>query len=160
MSFPKQQALEGTQKGGEEKKMLQFVEMVYVLFYLLTIWSVFTSFRMCEAVPFQSQKNTTNILQPRSCWENEEYSIIRACSPCTDYEKTVYTECTFTGFVEELKCAEDRRYKRNTNTVCFQVSLSHKASYFLWEPHDLLLLISWTSFVSCIKIIKAINLVA
>ncbi|XP_069749142.1 protein JTB-like isoform X4 [Narcine bancroftii] len=91
--------------------MLQFVEMVYVLFYLLTIWSVFTSFRMCEAVPFQSQKNTTNILQPRSCWENEEYSIIRACSPCTDYEKTVYTECTFTGFVEELKCAEDRRYK-------------------------------------------------
>ncbi|XP_069749136.1 uncharacterized protein [Narcine bancroftii] len=117
MSFPKQQALEGTQKGGEEKKMLQFVEMVYVLFYLLTIWSVFTSFRMCEAVPFQSQKNTTNILQPRSCWENEEYSIIRACSPCTDYEKTVYTECTFTGFVEELKCAEDRRYKSSETQI-------------------------------------------
>ncbi|XP_072925871.1 protein JTB isoform X2 [Hemitrygon akajei] len=91
--------------------MLQFVEMVYLLVYLCTIWTMFTSFRICEAMPLQSQKNTTNILQSRPCWEYEEYSILRECRPCTDYEKIVHPECRFTGFIEEVKCAEDQRYR-------------------------------------------------
>ncbi|XP_055489067.1 protein JTB [Leucoraja erinacea] len=106
-----QPILNGTQRRVKNKKMLQFAEMMYLLVYLCTIWSVFTSFRICEAVPFQSQKNTTNNLHPRPCWEIEEYSIVRECSPCTDYEKTVHIECKFTGFVEDVKCTKDHRYR-------------------------------------------------
>ncbi|XP_078071534.1 protein JTB-like isoform X2 [Mustelus asterias] len=90
--------------------MLQLAEVVYLLVYLGTIWNTFTSFRICEAVPVQSEKNT-RILQLRPCWEKEEFSIIRECTPCSDYEKTVHVECTFTGFVEEIKCTSDHMYR-------------------------------------------------
>ncbi|XP_041041443.1 protein JTB-like isoform X2 [Carcharodon carcharias] len=92
--------------------MLQLAELVYLLVYLCTIWNMFTSFRVCEAIPLQSERNTTSILQPRPCWEKEEFSIIRECTPCSDYEKTVHVECTFTGFVEEVKCTSDHKYRR------------------------------------------------
>ncbi|XP_067838298.1 protein JTB-like isoform X2 [Heptranchias perlo] len=86
-------------------------QLVYLLVYLCTIWSRFTSFRVCDAVPLQSQRNTTRILQPRPCWEKEEFSIVRECTPCSDYEKTVHVECAFTGFVEEVKCSSDQTYR-------------------------------------------------
>ncbi|XP_078423105.1 protein JTB-like [Cetorhinus maximus] len=91
--------------------MLQLAELVYLLVYLCTIWNMFTSFRVCEAIPLQSERNTTSILQSRPCWEKEEFSIIRECTPCSDYEKTVHVECTFTGFVEEVKCTSDHKYR-------------------------------------------------
>uniref|UniRef100_UPI00398E8C36 protein JTB isoform X2 n=1 Tax=Pristiophorus japonicus TaxID=55135 RepID=UPI00398E8C36 len=91
--------------------MLQLVELVELLIYLCTMWSMFTSFRVCAAVPLQSERNTTSILQPRPCWEKEEFSIVKECAPCSDYEKTVHVECTFTGFVEEVKCTSDQKYR-------------------------------------------------
>ncbi|XP_072440876.1 protein JTB-like [Chiloscyllium punctatum] len=91
--------------------MLQLAELVYLLVYLCTVWNMFISFRACDAVPLQSERNATSISQSRPCWEKEEFSIIRECTPCHDYEKTVHVECTSTGFVEEVKCVTDQRYR-------------------------------------------------
>eukprot|EP00062_Callorhinchus_milii_P014065 gi/632962843/ref/XP_007897549.1/ PREDICTED: protein JTB [Callorhinchus milii] len=90
--------------------MWQKLEFVSVLAYLSTFWSMFTLLRLCEAAPPQSQINTSSSL-PRPCWETDEYSIIRECTECSDHEKTMHIECTLTGFVEEIKCVSDQRYR-------------------------------------------------
>ncbi|XP_038659813.1 protein JTB [Scyliorhinus canicula] len=51
------------------------------------------------------------ILQSWPCWEKEEFSIIRKCTSCSDYEKKVKVECAFTGFVEEIQCTSDHKYR-------------------------------------------------
>uniref|UniRef100_UPI00398E5391 protein JTB isoform X1 n=1 Tax=Pristiophorus japonicus TaxID=55135 RepID=UPI00398E5391 len=113
--------------------MLQLVELVELLIYLCTMWSMFTSFRVCAAVPLQSERNTTSILQPRPCWEKEEFSIVKECAPCSDYEKTVHVECTFTGFVEEVKCTSDQKYRSSSNS---QKYLSPSSTYVIGSYVD------------------------
>ncbi|XP_006002776.1 protein JTB [Latimeria chalumnae] len=70
--------------------------------FIFLIW--LDSKRFCSGVGITQHDTTYTSLQLRPCWEMEEFLVLKECTQCSDYEKKARTECSSTGFVENVKC--------------------------------------------------------
>ncbi|KAE8588897.1 hypothetical protein XENTR_v10022802 [Xenopus tropicalis] len=43
------------------------------------------------------------------CWMAEEFIVSRECYSCTEFETKTITECSNTGFIEQVNCAVSKR---------------------------------------------------
>ncbi|MBN3318389.1 JTB protein, partial [Atractosteus spatula] len=59
--------------------------------------------RSCDGAPL-TQSEMSSSAQPLHCWETEEFTVLRTCFLCRDYQMKTEAQCIFSGFVEELKC--------------------------------------------------------
>lgn len=103
---------------------------------ILTIFVLIVESHWTDSESLNKRRNFSIVERNSSCWEKNEFEVIKECEPCTDFEiaSKSFGVCIHTGYKEVLKCSDGEVATRS----CDKAAYYYEKAFWQFEAFMLL----------------------